>query len=113
MYLWYISAVADFDPTSLNVTFPPSTIETTASISLPSIIPDTINEAVEGLVLQLEVVSVDEDGLTESSRHVALLLITDDDSKRAAMHEDFVASRTFVWGGGGVACEAPHFNPLV
>ena len=76
-----VSAVADFDPTSLNVTFPPSTIETTASISLPSIIPDTINEAVEGLVLQLEVVSVDEDGLTESSRHVALLLITDDDSK--------------------------------
>ena len=46
---------------------------------------------------------MDEDGLTESSRHVALLLITDDDSKitKAAMHEDFVASRTFVWGGGG------------
>ena len=52
---------------------------------------------------------MDEDGLTESSRHVALLLITDDDSKITELQCMLQYLGHFVLGAGvGVACDPKH-----
>jgi hypothetical protein len=78
--------VTDFDPTPISLTIPQSS-GFLVNVSLNSIIPDTINEANEILILTLDVVNPEDAMVLDLSRRTAsILLIRDDDSKKKIPH---------------------------
>jgi hypothetical protein len=74
--------VTDFDPTPISFTLPQSS-GFLVNVPLDSIIPDTINEASEILILTLDVVNPEDAmALDLSTRNVSILNIFDDDCKK-------------------------------
>ncbi len=73
----------DFDNTQIDVTFDASGVEETQTAVL-TITPDTINEATEGFIIRMEIVSIssaDSQNLVPARRDTALFNILDNDGE--------------------------------